>query len=95
MEEFCNVLLQSDLIDLGFYGNKFTWRNSQSREAFVQERLDRACATIEWRALFPSSKVVHLQASYSNHDPIMLTTNADTQIACRKKKSPRDLRKNG
>ncbi|XP_050259942.1 uncharacterized protein LOC126705022 [Quercus robur] len=85
MEEFCNVLLQSDLIDLGFYGNKFTWRNSRSGEAFVEERLDRACATIEWRALFPSSKVVHLQASYSDNVPIMLTTNVDTQIACRKK----------
>lgn len=89
MEEFCNVLLQSDLIDLGFYGNKFIWRNSWSGEAFVQERLDRACATIEWRALFPSSKVVHLQASYSDNVPIMLTTNVDTQIACRKKISKR------
>lgn len=35
--------------------------------------------------MFASSKVVHLQASYSDHDPIMLATNADTQIACKKK----------
>ena len=90
MEEFHNVLLQSDLIDLGFYENKFTWRNGRSGEAFVQERLDRACAAIEWRALFPSNNVVHLQASYSDHDPIMLTTNADTQIAC-KKKNPQEI----
>lgn len=57
MEEFHNVLLQSELIDLGYNGNKFTWRNGQLGEAFVQERLDRACATIRWRALFPVARL--------------------------------------
>ncbi|XP_075670014.1 uncharacterized protein LOC142639761 [Castanea sativa] len=85
MEEFQSVLLQCGLIDLGFNGNIFKWRNGRLGEAFVQERLDRACATIEWRALFPHSKVTHLQASYSDHDPIMLTTSLDTQVPSRKK----------
>ena len=83
MGEFRSVLMQHGLIDLGFYGNIFTWRNGRPGEAFVQERLDRAYATIEWRALFPCSKVTHLQASYSDHDPIMLTTSVDTQVTGR------------
>ena len=78
MEEFRSVLLQCGLSHLGFYGNIFTWRNGRPGEAFVQGRLDKACATIEWKPLSPRSKVTHLQASYSDHDPIMLTTSVDT-----------------
>ena len=93
MEEFWSVLLQCGLVDLGFHGNIFIWRNERSGEAFVQERLDRACATIEWKALLPCSKVTHLQASYSDHDPIMFTTNMDTQ-GTRKKKIPKRFEEN-
>ena len=74
MEEFKSVLLYCGLVDHGYQGNNFTWRNGRHGAALVQERLDRACATIEWRELFPCSRVVHLQASYLDHDPIMLTT---------------------
>ena len=57
--------------------NIFTWRNGRLGEAFVQERLDRACASIEWREKFPHATVWHLQASYSDHDPIFLTLQGD------------------
>lgn len=85
MEEFWSVLLYCGLVDLRFQGNSFTWRNGRHGDDFVQERLDRACATIEWRELFPHSRVVNLQASYSDHDPIMLTTQVDVHAARRKK----------
>ena len=49
MEEFRSTLLHCGLIDLGYRGNIFTWRNGRPGEAFAQERLDRACASIEWR----------------------------------------------
>ena len=57
MEDFRCALLHCGLIDLGFSGNKFTWRNGRSGDAFVQERLDRACAIVEWKELFPHSKI--------------------------------------
>ena len=60
MEEFRSALLHCGLIDLGFNGNIFTWRNGRPGIEFVQERLDRAYANIEWRDLFPHSKVHHL-----------------------------------
>ena len=47
MEEFQSVLLHCGLIDLGFDGNGFTWRNGRVGDAYVQERLDRACTTTE------------------------------------------------
>ena len=66
-------------------------------EAFVQDRLDIACATIERKALFPCSKVTHLQASYSDHDPIMLTSHNQNGYTrgTQEKISPRDLKRSG
>ena len=48
MEAFRSTLLHCGLIDLGYRGNIFTWRNERPGDAFVQERLDRAYATLDW-----------------------------------------------
>jgi len=64
MEAFCNTLLHCGLIDMGYWGNMFTLRNGRPWDAFVQERLDRACATLDWRERFPQVVVNHLQVSY-------------------------------
>ena len=88
MEDFWSALLHCGLIDLSFSGNIFTWRNSRPRSAFIQERLDRACATTGRRDIFPHAKVHHLQVAYSNHDPILITTQADG-LADRRKKKPK------
>ena len=85
MEEFQSVLLHCGLIDLGYDGNRFTWRNGRGSDAYVQERLDHACATTEWRDIFPNNKLYHLQVAYSDHDPIMLNTQPYSQGAHRKK----------
>lgn len=87
MEDFRSALLHCGLIDLGLIGNIFTWRNGRLGNEFIQERLDRACATIEWRDMFPHSKVHHLQAAYFDHDPILIATQADSRV-CRHKRKP-------
>lgn len=84
MEEFQIVLLHCGLIYLGYWGNIFTRRNGHPNEAFVQERLDRACASIGWRKIFPHAIVWYLWASYSEHDPIFLTLQGDGQSTKRK-----------
>lgn len=73
---------------MGFQGNTFTWNNGRLGEEFVQERLDRACATFEWRAMFPCSKVTHLQSTYSDHISILINLSKPNQN-CRKRKIPR------
>ena len=88
MEDFRCALLHCGLIDLGFSGNKFTWRNGRSGDAFVQERLDRACAIVEWKELFPHSKVTHLHVAYLDHVPILLSTQGTSQ-STRQKKIPK------
>ena len=74
MNNFCNTLLHCNLVDLGCSGNIFTWNNGREGDVFVQLRLDRACATMEWKELFLQARVSHLQALYSDHVPILLTT---------------------
>ena len=60
---------------MGFHGNIFTWDNGRLGEDLVLERLDRVCANMEWRDMFPHDKVSHLQVSYSDHFNINNRTN--------------------
>lgn len=71
---FKETLLHCGLDDLGYQGYPFTWRNGRPGEAFVEERLDRVCANADWQALYPTTKVLHQQVLYSDHDPILLNT---------------------
>jgi len=45
----------------------------------VQERLDRACATVEWKEIFPTARVTHLQSTYCDHVLILITTHDPNQ----------------
>ena len=74
MQQFRVAVLHYGLVDLGFKGNLFTWTNVRTKDDFVQERLDKACATIGWRGRFPQTQVTHLQAPYLDHIPILITT---------------------
>ena len=79
MMKFRQTLLHCGLVDLGFNGYRFTWRNGKGGAAFVEERLDRVVATSEWREMFPRTKVRRIPTSYSNHDPILMDMNPPTQ----------------
>ena len=87
MEAFRSAFLPCNLIDLGYTRNKYTWNNGRHHGEFVQQRLDRAYATLEWRELFPHCRVTHLQAPYSDHIPILLTTH-NTNISTQRKQFP-------
>ena len=86
MEAFQATLLHCGLEDLGFQGNIFTWNDGRHGNAFVQERLDRA--TVAWKEIYPETRVFHLQTSYSDHIPIVITTQNQTQWT-RRRKVPR------
>ena len=86
MMKFQQTLLHCGLVDLGFNGYHFTWRNGRSGAAFVEERLDKVVATSECREMFPRTKVRHIPTSYSNHDPILMDMNPPTQSKKRRHK---------
>ena len=73
MQAFQSTLLHCGLVDLGYQGKIFMWRNGRRGNDFVKERLDRACANNEWSSIFPRAKVSHLDVSYFDHDLIQLS----------------------
>ena len=86
MQDFQSALLHCGLVDLGFQGYRYTWRNGRHGVAFVEQRLDRVCASEDWRDRYPQSKVIHTLAAYSDHDPILLNTELTlTRPQCRRK----------
>ena len=87
MLDFQEALSNYSLIDFGFQENIYTWSNGRESDNFVQARLDRACATLEWREQFPRAKVTHLHSSYSDHIPIMVSTH-NPSTSTRRKKIP-------
>jgi exonuclease III len=69
------LLFDLGAVDLGFSGNKFTWRNNRWGKGSICERLDRAIASMNWRTTFPKATVMHLGAINSDHAPLLIDTN--------------------
>ena len=74
IQDFQSILLHCGLVDLGFQSYMYTWRNGRRGDAFVVQRLNKACTSEDWRELYPQTKVFHMSATYSDHDPILLNT---------------------
>lgn len=55
MSNFCDVLNQCCLMDLGFEGPNFTWNNKYIPPSNVQERLDHFLAIFYWKTHFPQA----------------------------------------
>ncbi|KAL7186742.1 hypothetical protein ACSBR2_028466 [Camellia fascicularis] len=69
---FVELLSDCAIMDLEFNGAPYTWSNNQLRENNIRERLDRAVATIDWRALYSCAQVFHEVQVGSDHCPIIL-----------------------
>ncbi|KAH7853523.1 hypothetical protein Vadar_003559 [Vaccinium darrowii] len=69
---FQDFISSCQLLDLGFSGYPFTWRNNREGEGFIQERLDRVLVSPSWRTRFPHATVEHLDAIGSDHSALLL-----------------------
>ena len=75
MERFREALESCDLMDIGFSGDKFTWRNhSHTAVNYIKERIDRAVATQSWCNRFSAFKVTNGDPRHSDHRPIIIDT---------------------
>ncbi|KAF7831717.1 ribonuclease H [Senna tora] len=64
---FFEFMEDSGLLDLGFSGNKFTWKGGD-----VEVKLDRVIANLEWRRRFGDASVTHLAKLKSDHTPLWI-----------------------
>ncbi|XP_074274110.1 uncharacterized protein LOC141597542 [Silene latifolia] len=70
--DFTAWRIHNCLVDIPFFGPRFTWMNGQQDDNYIMERLDRAYATQDWFDLFPYTSVLHLPILISDHSPIIL-----------------------
>ncbi|XP_031090984.1 uncharacterized protein LOC115995981 [Ipomoea triloba] len=75
--DFRNWIFREALVDLGFSGQKFTWRQGRDDENFKAARLDRALSSMDWLDLIHEKKVTHLPTLGSDHCPLLI--DFDTQ----------------
>lgn len=72
LEGFGRAVNDCELLELDLCGGRFTWEKSRDSDKWVQEKLDRAFATISWWDKFPLCKLNLLVAPVSDHNPIHL-----------------------
>lgn len=71
--KFQECLNNCSMIDLGFSGPKFTWSNHRPLSQLIQGRIDRVFANADWNVMYPKACVKHLERSFSDHCPIVLS----------------------
>lgn len=77
------LLLEFNVVDLGYSGNKFTWAKGKWGSAAIKKRLDRGVVSISWRLAHPKDSITHLGAIKFAHTPILLDTNPSNSFAHR------------
>ncbi|XP_070668773.1 uncharacterized protein [Malus domestica] len=73
---FRNFVAQAQLLDLGFEGYPYTWRNRRE-EGFIQERIDCALASKKWVKGYQQVIVKHVILEGSDHAILLLSTEVD------------------
>ncbi|XP_056683470.1 uncharacterized protein [Spinacia oleracea] len=61
------------LMDLGYSGCPYTWKNAREGAKLIMERLDKALANPPLLDAFPHIKVHHLTRIHSDHCPIIVS----------------------
>lgn len=84
MLAFRKALEDSQLMDLGFRGPKYTWCNGRSGGEYTKERLDRALAIHGWSDFFNVVEVQVLARNISDHSPLLVSFAKIEDIQWRK-----------
>ncbi|XP_071914130.1 uncharacterized protein [Coffea arabica] len=82
--EFKDFIDHTNLIDLGFEGQPWTWSNHWEDEGEIRQRLDRCLASYDWVQTFEKARCQHLDTYASDHSILCLDTEPDKEK--RKKK---------
>ena len=76
ISEFCCLIKDCGLFDLGYNGPAYTWTNKRFNTNPTYERLDRCLGNANWCSAFPTTTVYHLPMMKSDHAPILAVLNS-------------------
>jgi hypothetical protein len=85
--DFQQTLVDCHLVDLGFYGPKYTWTNGRGGTDLTRVRLDKAVANAKWSNYFNVTQVNVLARSASDHNPLLLSCSNSQEMKCKKHRS--------
>ncbi|XP_071918894.1 uncharacterized protein [Coffea arabica] len=71
--DFKNFIQETQMIDIGFEGNPWTWCN-QWKTGEIKQRLDRGLSSGGWHNLFEHTKCTHIESLGSDHSMLILDT---------------------
>lgn len=71
-DAFAQGVDRCGLMDMDFFGSKFTWQGRCRGNRLVSRRLDRGLCDHSWRMRFPEATVEHLVKRHSDHVPLLL-----------------------
>uniref|UniRef100_A0A803QG19 Reverse transcriptase domain-containing protein n=1 Tax=Cannabis sativa TaxID=3483 RepID=A0A803QG19_CANSA len=74
-----NFMSDTEGVDLGFIGPRYTWMRSKGPNNGVRKRLDRALASADWCVNFPEATVVNHPILASDHALVVLDWQPMTQ----------------
>ncbi|KAK4438704.1 hypothetical protein Salat_0204900 [Sesamum alatum] len=74
LQDFRSVVVDIQLLDLGYVGAPFTWCDKREVPFTVRCRLNRGLGNGSWRVLFLDAQVEHLPLNYSDHCPLLVHT---------------------
>lgn len=77
---FNRFIHENNLIDLGFVGNPYTWRNKREKQVAILSHLDCTRANYLRIKAHPHSIVRHLLPFCFDRAPILLETHTPTNI---------------
>ncbi|XP_026437407.1 uncharacterized protein LOC113335598 [Papaver somniferum] len=71
--EVLKCIRNSDLHDLGYSGNIFTWTSNSHGTGKIKSRLDRSLVNSEWMLSYPNATLFHLPIKGSDHALILFS----------------------
>lgn len=71
-DEFKIAILDAELTDVGFSGNRYTWSNNRATQARLWAKSDRVLLNDHWLSAFTNFRVEYLVRSNSDHAPFRL-----------------------
>ncbi|KAK9265469.1 hypothetical protein L1049_012595 [Liquidambar formosana] len=78
INDFMEFIDRCNLIDIGHIGLPYTWYNKREGIDAIFERLDRVLVNLDWLNDYPNAWVDNLPIMGSDHGPILLVTDKET-----------------